>query len=97
MQPKFIVDLPGGGGKRPASTFTEYDRTTGESRFKAPGLGVDKADKEYSYWDPVEPNTSAPAAPPATPVVLNPDFKHFMDRPPAFVSSSMAYVGIRGG
>lgn len=32
MVPTFVVDLPGGGGKRLASSFESYDRNTGISR-----------------------------------------------------------------
>ncbi|KAI1336419.1 hypothetical protein F5Y15DRAFT_206506 [Xylariaceae sp. FL0016] len=36
--PKFVIDLPGGGGKRPASTFESYDRASGVSKFTAPAI-----------------------------------------------------------
>jgi len=55
MIPKFVVDLPGGGGKRPASKFKSYDRTTGISTFEAPVVSKRKgysADREYYYYDP---------------------------------------------
>ncbi|KAJ3108987.1 hypothetical protein HDU97_009720 [Phlyctochytrium planicorne] len=49
--PNFIVDLPGGGGKRLASSYETYDRTTGISYFKAPG--VKGGEKLYEYHDPL--------------------------------------------
>lgn len=51
--PSFVVDLPGGGGKRLASTYETYNRETGISTFKAPGLGGAKAEKVYVYHDPL--------------------------------------------
>lgn len=56
--PKFIVDLPGGGGKRLASTYESYNRTTGISKFKAHavttrgGSGVEKPEL-FEYHDPI--------------------------------------------
>ncbi|KAF2470645.1 kama family protein [Lindgomyces ingoldianus] len=50
--PSFVVDLPGGGGKRLASTYEIYDRQTGISTFKAPGLLGEKGEKIYEYFDP---------------------------------------------
>ncbi|KAI2466401.1 kama family protein [Annulohypoxylon bovei var. microspora] len=53
--PKCIVDLPGGGGKRPASLHESYDRRTGISTFKQPALrGKGREDKVYTYHDPVD-------------------------------------------
>lgn len=53
--PKFVVDLPGGGGKRPASTFQSYDRESGISTFTSPILTCrDKEGKTYEYHDPAE-------------------------------------------
>ncbi|MBE3043936.1 hypothetical protein IMZ48_15455 [Candidatus Bathyarchaeota archaeon] len=54
MMPQFIVDLPGGGGKRLACSFKSYDRKTGRSTFEAPAVkGRDKENKVYEYWDPI--------------------------------------------
>lgn len=50
MTPSFVVDLPGGGGKRLAATFESYDQTTGVSRFVAPGV---KGDTVHEYHDPL--------------------------------------------
>lgn len=55
--PNFVVDLPGGGGKRLAASYESYDRVTGKSTFVAPG--VKGGDKVYEYWDPLH---SLPAA-----------------------------------
>ncbi|KAL1837498.1 hypothetical protein VTJ49DRAFT_3726 [Mycothermus thermophilus] len=55
--PSFVVDLPGGGGKRLACSFESYDRTTGVSRFRAPavkGHGGQKDGRVYEYYDPVD-------------------------------------------
>lgn len=52
--PKFVVDLPGGGGKRPASLFESYDRETGVSTFTQPSLkGKGREGKVYKYYDPI--------------------------------------------
>ncbi|KAK8175728.1 hypothetical protein IWX90DRAFT_119484 [Phyllosticta citrichinensis] len=55
MMPQFVVDLPGGGGKRLAGTHTSYDRNKGVSKFVAPALtGRGKENKVYEYHDPVD-------------------------------------------
>jgi lysine 2,3-aminomutase len=54
MMPSFVVDLPGGGGKRLAMSFESYERKTGVSTFVAPGLGGEKGAKTYTYHDPVQ-------------------------------------------
>ncbi|KAI5865004.1 kama family protein [Durotheca rogersii] len=54
--PKFVVDLPGGGGKRPAYLHESYDRETGVSTFTQPALkGRSKEGRTYRYYDPVKP------------------------------------------
>lgn len=62
MMPQFVVDLPGGGGKRLACSFKSYDRETGVSTFLAPAVkghaGRDKADMVYEYHDPVQAELS---------------------------------------
>ena len=50
--PQFVVDLPGGGGKRLAATYQSYDTDTGVSTFRAPGLHGEKGQKLYEYHDP---------------------------------------------
>ncbi|PVH98956.1 kama family protein [Periconia macrospinosa] len=52
MMPSFVVDLPGGGGKRLASTYDSYNETTGVSTWTAPGLPGDKGKRVYTYYDP---------------------------------------------
>ena len=55
MIPQFVVDLPGGGGKRLACSFSTYDRSTGKSTFVAPAVtGRDKENKVFEYHDPVD-------------------------------------------
>lgn len=49
--PTFVVDAPGGGGKRTASSYEHYDRTTGISVFSAPSV---KPDKLFYYFDPLD-------------------------------------------
>jgi lysine 2,3-aminomutase len=49
--PTFVVDAPGGGGKRDAHSYEYYDRETGVSVYRSPA--VDKS-KYYYYCDPVE-------------------------------------------
>lgn len=54
MMPSFVVDLPGGGGKRLACSFHSYDRETGISKYTAPAVtGRDKENKVYEYYDPI--------------------------------------------
>ncbi|WPH03279.1 Hypothetical protein R9X50_00615600 [Acrodontium crateriforme] len=50
MMPSFVVDLPGGGGKRLATSFESYDESTGVSTWKAPGVTGDEA---FEYYDPI--------------------------------------------
>jgi lysine 2,3-aminomutase len=49
--PQFVVDLPGGGGKRLAASYKSYDRVTGKSTFIAPAVKNGK--RVYEYWDPL--------------------------------------------
>lgn len=51
MMPQFIVDLPGGGGKRLAASYQTYDSQSGISRFLAPAIKGGKT--VYEYHDPV--------------------------------------------
>ncbi len=48
--PTFVVDAPGGGGKRDAHSFEHYDRETGVSVYRSPSVD---ADQYYFYCDPV--------------------------------------------
>lgn len=54
--PTFVVDAPGGGGKRVAHSFEHYDRTTGISVFSAPSVKPGF----FLYFDPID--TLAPEA-----------------------------------
>jgi lysine 2,3-aminomutase len=56
MMPFFVVDLPGGGGKRLAHSYESYDPSTGVSTFLAPGLHGEKGKKVYQYYDPLPTN-----------------------------------------
>lgn len=49
--PTFVVDAPGGGGKRTASSFEAYDRTTGISVYTAPSV---KPGRFFLYFDPID-------------------------------------------
>ncbi|KDR69051.1 hypothetical protein GALMADRAFT_77828 [Galerina marginata CBS 339.88] len=51
LTPQFIVDLPGGGGKRLASTYQTYDRATGVSTFLAPAI-TGGSEQVFEYHDP---------------------------------------------
>ncbi|KAI1076548.1 kama family protein [Whalleya microplaca] len=51
MTPNFVVNLPGGGGKRLACSFESYDRDTGLSTFFSPGSK--DASRQWKYWDPL--------------------------------------------
>ncbi|MGM0574869.1 MAG: KamA family radical SAM protein [Myxococcota bacterium] len=48
--PTFVVDAPGGGGKRDVHSFEHYDRETGISVYSAPSV---KHDKLFTYFDPL--------------------------------------------
>ncbi|MDP9149212.1 MAG: KamA family radical SAM protein [Myxococcota bacterium] len=47
--PTFVVDAPGGGGKRDAHSYEYYDRDTGVSVFAAPSV---KPGQLFLYFDP---------------------------------------------
>ena len=48
--PTFVVDAPGGGGKRVAHSFEHYDRDTGISVFSAPSVKPGF----FLYFDPID-------------------------------------------
>jgi len=48
--PTFVVDAPGGGGKRDVHAFEHYNRTTGISVYKAPAV---KPGQAFLYFDPI--------------------------------------------
>jgi len=48
--PVFVVDAPGGGGKRDCHSFEYYDKTTGVSVYTAPSV---KAGRFFLYFDPI--------------------------------------------
>jgi lysine 2,3-aminomutase len=54
--PTFVVDAPGGGGKRDVHSFEHYDRETGISVFTSPA--VDK-NELYLYYDPLHSLSAA--------------------------------------
>jgi lysine 2,3-aminomutase len=49
--PTFVVDAPGGGGKRDAHSYEYYDRDTGISVFTAPSV---KPGQYFLYYDPLD-------------------------------------------
>ncbi len=49
--PTFVVDAPGGGGKRDAHSYEYYDRATGVSVYTAPSV---KPGKFFVYFDPID-------------------------------------------
>jgi len=49
--PVFVVDAPGGGGKRDAHSFEYYDRESGISVFPAPAV---KRGQFFLYFDPLD-------------------------------------------
>jgi lysine 2,3-aminomutase len=55
--PTFVVDAPGGGGKRDAHSYEHYDRATGISVYTAPSV---KPGRWFLYFDPID--QLAPAA-----------------------------------
>lgn len=48
--PVFVVDAPGGGGKRDAHSYEYYDRRTGVSVYTAPSV---KPGQYFCYFDPL--------------------------------------------
>lgn len=48
--PVFVVDAPGGGGKRDAHSFEYYNRTTGISVYRSPNVDPNAY---YMYFDPI--------------------------------------------
>jgi len=48
--PTFVVDAPGGGGKRESSSFEYYDRVTGVSVYRSPAVNPEAL---YLYFDPL--------------------------------------------
>jgi lysine 2,3-aminomutase len=48
--PMFVVDAPGGGGKRDVHSFEHYDRETGISVFTSPSV---HSEAYYFYFDPL--------------------------------------------
>jgi lysine 2,3-aminomutase len=49
--PTFVVDAPGGGGKRDAHSYEYYDRETGVSVYTAPSV---KPGQYFVYYDPLD-------------------------------------------
>jgi lysine 2,3-aminomutase len=49
--PTFVVDAPGGGGKRDAHSFEHYDRDNGISVFTSPAVNEGQF---YLYYDPLQ-------------------------------------------
>ena len=47
MTPHFVVDLPGGGGKRLAASYDSYDQDLGISKFVAPSVKWEACVFEY--------------------------------------------------
>ena len=54
--PTFVVDAPGGGGKRDAHSYDYYDRETGISVYTAPSV---KLGQHFLYFDPLHQLSTA--------------------------------------
>jgi lysine 2,3-aminomutase len=54
--PTFVVDAPGGGGKRDAHSYEYYDRETGISVYQAPSV---KPGQFFLYFDPLHQLSTA--------------------------------------
>ncbi len=54
--PMFVVDAPGGGGKRDAHSYEYYDRETGISVYTAPSV---KPGQYFLYFDPLHQLSTA--------------------------------------
>ncbi|MBI2083495.1 MAG: KamA family radical SAM protein [Deltaproteobacteria bacterium] len=48
--PTFVVDAPGGGGKREVHSYEYYNRTTGISVYRSPNINPNQL---YLYFDPI--------------------------------------------
>ena len=48
--PLFVTDAPGGGGKRDVHSYDYYDKVTGISVYRSPGVDDEKL---YLYFDPI--------------------------------------------
>ncbi|MBI2981314.1 MAG: KamA family radical SAM protein [Deltaproteobacteria bacterium] len=48
--PTFVVDAPGGGGKREVHSYEYYNRTTGISVYRSPNINPNEL---YLYFDPI--------------------------------------------
>lgn len=49
--PTFVMDAPGGGGKRDVHSYDYYDETTGVSVYRSPSVDEEKV---YLYFDPID-------------------------------------------
>ena len=49
--PAFVVDTPGGGGKRDVHSYEYYDQTTGVSVYRSPNIDPNA---RYFYFDPID-------------------------------------------
>ena len=49
--PTFVVDAPGGGGKRDVHSFEHYNAETGVSVYRSPNVNPDAF---YCYFDPID-------------------------------------------
>jgi lysine 2,3-aminomutase len=49
--PTFVVDAPGGGGKRDVHSYDHYDETTGISVYRSPSVDEGRV---YLYFDPID-------------------------------------------
>jgi lysine 2,3-aminomutase len=63
--PVFVVDAPGGGGKRDAHSYEHYNRRTGISVYTAPSV---KKGQFFIYFDPIDTLPEATRARWADPV-----------------------------
>lgn len=54
--PMFVVDAPGGGGKRDMHSYEHYDRETGVSVYTAPSV---KSGEYFCYFDPLSSLSSS--------------------------------------
>ena len=49
--PTFVVDAPGGGGKRDVHSYDHYDETSGISVYRSPSVDESRV---YLYFDPID-------------------------------------------
>jgi lysine 2,3-aminomutase len=75
--PTFVVDAPGGGGKRGVHSYEYYERETGIAVYTAPAV---KPGMYFTYFDPIDRLPEAGQARWADPAQHQPMIDHALER-----------------